>query len=474
MSSTKQLICALKEKQDLSSPVYRALCILTTPQLALKFNYVKKDNTLLLPDDPPKVFPLPQGLEQIPDGHLFPQTFKNNNLFSRDITAQIKIAAKGTDVPEDVLTASKIRALFDVPDDGQCRYKVDLSAIKPFSLSESKFDPDVEQVLQSYQLYVNTNDSRYPFFQVKLPNATISYGVYRFIGQLPLWIRTPSGWKLPTVDHIGRDPGNNQRKSLRYCTSTQNQYNKCNKTKQGECLYHGVTEGGQFGLTLDKSIYCNEQVFNLTRSLANNWPQALKHFESIPAPPVTYLSDTPCKPLTPVMTHPSAANLLNTFIHEVLQHIESPKPYTPLLKWLDDRISPLDRQCANIRPIHFAALAYDILTLYSKGEYSHTNFLRQPPPKHTLESLGITCELRPEEVLNQYLSYYTAEELDSFLETFGLPKGKSVRFVATDSTPKEIEIVLEPRSEDYTPSSLSLHRLRANESILSPMTLYKD
>jgi hypothetical protein len=111
-------------------------------------------------------------------------------------------------------------------------YIVQPQDLVPVSLDDIGLDEDVKVILQYYDVYTTVKDQEggafYPFVVIEFPNGTLlAYSVYKVVAGLPYYTRISPGYKLPTVDHTGRNTHDNRRVSLRYCTMSQNYWNKC-------------------------------------------------------------------------------------------------------------------------------------------------------------------------------------------------------------------------------------------------------
>jgi hypothetical protein len=350
-----------------------------------------------------------------------------------------------------------------------------------------KYNVDKTLSFKKWGIYIEKDDPKpYPFMIVENPDGTKhKYDMYRYIAHLPNFTRLTNEYKLPTVDHINRNIYDNQARTFRYCTFTQNAWNKCNL---GTSCIHGVAKSGngkKWVVTL---------LGNGVLQICQTWFTLFATY-----PPITtnittnknMFSNNACQSRL-ISTIPDIA-LVNEFIIEVFDLIQTSNIENELYE-ITERTTMIDKttipkshyasrrlmsQLYNAAPDKFKvtasydveyipALIVDLYKLRINGEYTHTNMLAVPPPKNTVADYLVKKKESPCDILNKFEKYI--EGSDDGEDTM---KRYDVKIV--DGL-KRIVVTNVPRTKH--PGWSKFVRFEGDESrkdieIVSPMTIYR-
>ena len=226
---------------------------------------------------------------------------------------------------------------------------------------------------------------------------------------------------------MGRNIKDNKRSSLRYCTISQNSFNKC-KGKSNLNEYHGVTT---------ECYISNNPVTDNERNALN---RLMVWFNIIAMNPLmrnedykrkykkTYLSTTCCKAHLFKSDFKDYTNYLNDVIHEIYSNVlydetlvyeftkEGQKnviskdkikvmPNNTLLRsmfnsYQDSKITVNKF----IRPKQLCVIVSDLIKIYMHRSFAHTNVIPSPVQVTPIENEGIMYT--PEQIMNIY-EYYS-------------------------------------------------------------------
>lgn len=342
----------------------------------------------------------------------------------------------------------------------------------PVAPDEYAVDPEVADLLRGYAVYTTGKDNAegrfYPFVAVEMPDgAVLRYDVYKMAAGLPYYTRFAPEFKLPTVDHIGRDTHDNCRASLRYCTFTQNAWNKCRTAKQAETYrYHsvGMNCAAQiapvsasdrrhctgvfvwFALASEFLASSSDFVVDARHHALPSFDLASckrEFFEDIPEPHRPLLSQfveellgalregytgyTPA----PVPGGNAAAVSKATIVQQDLRG-------RPLLQALYAGAPEVLTASRTVRPEPLAALAADACKLLMHGPFAHTNFLRVPPVPRTVadsaEELRRQAWSSPTDILNAYQPEVASVVAAEVMARHGVQLGSDERVVFEESS----------------------------------------
>jgi hypothetical protein len=299
-------------------------------------------------------------------------------------------------------------------------YRVNLSELIPESLSDLMIDEKFKDILCNMDIYItNTEKAKhYPFMLIEVqrsalnyacsevgPDSYLRYDLYRYLVGLPFYITLDDNRKLPTVDHINRDPRDDRLSNLRYCSNFQNQWNACNPTSIG---FHNVTKFGAMNIYNDP--LCIVEIIRLWVMLLNTAYEdaELREFEC----GVDFLNPKGCKSGL-IKQFEDMFPVFNRFVFEMIEFIipsftthgykEDEKHMITKTK-IKDMVSLDALMCKTMfdkypseeikvqqncsRP-HLSALGVDIFKFLTHGSFAHLNFLKRlikllrlPPTTH--------------------------------------------------------------------------------------------
>ena len=121
-------------------------------------------------------------------------------------------------------------------------YNVNLEDLVELTPDTLIIPPEYTAFLKPYAIYTTkqqiSDNKIYPFILIHIQDTDqyIRYDIYRYIAQLPWFVKVDDEHRLPTVDHISRNSQDNTLTNMRYCTMMQNAQNNvtledCIKTK---------------------------------------------------------------------------------------------------------------------------------------------------------------------------------------------------------------------------------------------------
>jgi hypothetical protein len=343
---------------------------------------------------------------------------------------------------------------------------------------QPQVDPHIAKLLSGWGIYMVKNDTNsYPFIVIENPDGTISrYDIYRYAAGLPIFTRLTNEYRLPTVDHINRNTHDTTTGHLRYCTLTQNAWNKC---RLGVSCIHNVDQnanGKKWVVTLHAppmplricetwcTLFCNANLDDIHGIYGTN---------------TSMFSNESCQNRL-IKTIPHIGTV-NAFVRELLDLISTPgietyemdgvkiKPNTiptchythrPILSMLYNSAPPIFNVTASYDDAYIPALIVDLCKLQMHGEYAHTNMLRVPKPKNTVASYS--HDKTPIDILNYFGKYRNIEE-DDIMYHYDIKIVDGLKRIVALSVPKCI-------TTDLSEFDIK-HNARTTE-IVSPFTLY--
>ena len=369
------------------------------------------------------------------------------------------------------------------------------------SPDEYLVDDDVREVLKGYATYnqVNEYETFYPCILIEY-NVTdeegrdkqilCPYEIYKIVAGLPSYTRLTPRYKLSTVDHIHRDTRDNRRESLRYCTVTQNGWNKCpTKNQKGKCarIYHGVSHDGDvtYVPTNSREKWVWEMIvvwFNLVIDYFGR----LESSESSLQPPQGSIFDPNGCVYDRIDEIPiRERTFFEHFVPELLDFLSRYTPDSSVYE-LDAKrnlekinvnvedfrdLPVMNRVFATMpdvlkigkrfRPLYFAALVIDVCKVANNGVFAHTNFMRIPLDSSSTVTDSIKSSIPPEDILNTFEPEVETTTLKSFYEkVLGIPfvetkkrkyfvkevggkKRIAVEFVDANSNEEDLEFRIE-------------------------------
>jgi hypothetical protein len=123
--------------------------------------------------------------------------------------------------------------------------------LQQVSVEDYQLDPWIAETLQGYQLWCraqqcSSKSCNAPFLVVQLGDVDCVWPLDRYIALLPPQLRVHDDegrlCRLPSVDHVARDPRDLRAERLRYCSASQKASNRClSRTTE---LFHNVTKDG--------------------------------------------------------------------------------------------------------------------------------------------------------------------------------------------------------------------------------------
>jgi hypothetical protein len=480
------------QRSSPSSIEHTSLCILLQSTIPFDRCLIKQSDTLILGTD---VYPVPSELSHLPDGPLFRSLDNTSHFtFCREVNARLKPLFN-----QEFVTTSLIKYTLYINSNKDNEFGISLDTVTPANLSKYKFDTDILHILTEYDIYTDSNE-QYPFLLVHIPlyNKYLKYPVYRYIAQLPFYVRVSHEYRLPTVDHINRDIMNNQRNALRYCDHCQNHMNQCTKTRNTITQYHGVLANGRTSMPkINRDIAYVAKVW----SIASFWCRVLAECYTTIKQDATdrhqlqYLTATACKSIE---VFGDKATFVDKFVCDVIKLCTTTtfdyndinsvsqvpcKEYEHYitLSALIKSAHPVSKLRKSFKLHHVAALVNDITRYVVYKDFAHTNFLTVPQPPHTVAD-AVTIPKRPEEVLNTFEYLNDQDYMDEYYATktclpFEEVKGKR-RFFWADRNPHTEKLQVHMRFTDdklaTTENVQVIDELQIGEYITSPMTLIRQ
>ncbi|MBD1217865.1 MAG: hypothetical protein H9536_11200 [Aphanizomenon flos-aquae Clear-A1] len=500
---------SLKDYQDVFSRIepqtfeYKTLVLLKYPQIQFKKDLTKRDGKLWLENES---YDLPEELKYLDDGPIYSDGEKGINkstekTFSMSINKHLKTLFNNNDA-----TVSLVKLIFAQQDTGT--YLVNKTDIQTVNLKEFKFDKDIKSIIEEYTpLYVqkpkepNNSDKykegSYPFFVIHIPayDKYLQYNVYRYVAQLPYYVRLTSDYRLPVIDHIYRDPKDNRRNKMRFCTHWQNLMNQCST---GTTPYHGVNDRGSITMPkTGKNQENSEKVWHVALYCCNLLAASYDILPETEQTKYKYLSTTSCKPIS---IFGNKASYIDTFINETVKLCKTTKhnyntftkasdvPDTefkklPTLQQLKQATPPDTPIKKTFKAYHVGALVNDITRYVAHGEYCHTNFFKAAKPTTTVQQIFTNKPTyRPEEILNFYETHCSQESLDKYCKRMGLPQevqGKKKWFTKRQD-PETKKYIIECHFVDSViPCNCVFDKVVVDNVcdttvITSPFTMYKQ
>jgi len=409
----------------------RLLAVLTCPEIPVVPELIFMNDKMC---GNGKCYDFPSTLAHLFENNKRPfETTVKPCTFKRNMIAILK-----REFGEDV-TIRTIQSLYknspavNTYDDTTSPYIKDFSKLIKVDLDDYKLDAKMKSILKDYDIYIE-DDNKYPFMLIHIEpiDTYIAYNIYRFIGQLPWYVRLDDDYKLPTIDHINRDYTDNRCCNLRYCTILQNCMNKC-RVKDNMAMYHNVSISDslsikptspfeldllnklRFWFTLAstyqvpsnyRQIY-EEDHFDPRACKASLFPEDLKAFvNDVITELKRYIIDDRR------MTYPTAPVTVNP-----ASYVDVPCEARVLAKTLKAAGGSF-KVASFIRPNHFGALAVDVFKLYTRGSFAHMNVLNAPVPQVTLSSVTQSL-MTPDECLNAYECHHKNDYIE-------VPEGSTI------------------------------------------------
>ena len=337
-------------------------------------------------------------------------------------------------------------------------------------------DEDVREILDGVDVYVQ--DTGYPFIPIYHPNEImLRYDLFRYVGGLPHWTALSQEWRLPTIDHIHHDKMDTRRKNLRYCTTKQNGKNICGSSS----LYHGVNRQNE--CTLPRPLSEADAIRNL---YVRTWgslitPAMMDGYEGYSR---SYLWEGACKGSLLSTIPESHLSFLDAFIGELLSTMDDLVEEEYTREVLERRAEGREtlmailrdtkelRLRSVIRPTYIGAVCYDIVKIHGRGEWAHTNFMRIPEPRYTLEDTR--HDMDPVEVLNMYEEHRDVEFVNEEYERLGFgPEAQGQRRLF-EWGEREGRRVITARFVERTGEKAMTLKVMEEEYITNPRTIYKQ
>ena len=316
-----------------------------------------------------------------------------------------------------------------------CPYIIPSTNLQKVSIEDFQFDDNIYDIVKEYDIYVEkdkTDKYQYPFFKITIPNNTeyvIRYDIYRYVAKLPYYNRLNANYRLPTVDHISHDIKNNSREALRYCTITQNSFNKCRKGNN-ITEYHGVTKDDYISIisTTEEEKQTQNRIIVWMNIIGNENLRTNDEYERQYAEEYFDQEGKSCKAHKYNAEFSKYSNYMNDIIYELNTYILKEKYHYNIVKdGQKNKISkseiciscklltemydkyPGDTIIVNkyIRPKQLCVIASDLIKISMHGSFAHLNILKNPiTPQNLEDALGFAMKQSPEEILNIY-EYYS-------------------------------------------------------------------
>lgn len=417
------------------------LSLITTPSIPIHQDLIYDGTSVKLND----ITYAPMNTLSIQKGHIFLNKRGKPYTNEQSLRKTLNILLQQTFDTKEV-SISSIQMLFKEKKKVLQRsdYEVSSQTLKPLNIMDLKVDAVIIRNIASYKLFVHEEtDKMYPFMLIKFNDKILRYDLYRYIAQLPWFVRYKDEYRLPTVDHISRDSMDNSMCNLRYCTHSQNGFNKCRRNNTNT-TYHCVSN--QDVLTVnpktpeDKNVYYKTMFwFTLLAQQHDNIPSNNTFISKYNK---DHFDPKACK--LDKYSWLDISNYVNDFITELKkivsnQHLVYADTYektthyhdeTPLLNtMLNNQPHEIKINCF-IRPKQYCALAADVCKLFMHGTFAHTNFLKNQEPILTIASC-IDAIKSPVDVLNTY----PCQPHDVYHEILGVTeeqvKGKVISYKAT-------------------------------------------
>ena len=313
--------------------------------------------------------------------------------------------------------------------------------LKELSKEDYELDEEVSTILEGYGIY-STPTNCYPFIIVELPGGhLVPYAIYKVAANLPFYQVLDGDYRVPTVDHIWREPRDNRRSSMRYCTMKQNGRNKCQPFRKGVGMYHCVSSTGAMMMNPGTS---EERV---TIDAVSTWFTLFERSRGVLKINIKKIKKT-LKWLTEDGGCKSVSHrledkpLIDAFIGELIEMLQTTAPEgyelakrtmlfekskiptlhykgKAILEVLYDNAESLIKVTRTFKEEYMMALAVDVVKIILHGSFAHTNFVKVEGPTVTVKDNGLKAKA-PDDILNEFEPELTMEALQVWNESAGL------------------------------------------------------
>ena len=346
--------------------------------------------------------------------------------------------------------------------------------------TEFHVDPHITELLSGWGIYLEKDDNKYyPFIPIENPDGTTSrYDIYKYASGLPNFCRLTNEYRLPTVDHIKRDTRDNTTSSLRYCTMTQNAWNKC---YLGASRIHNVEQsanGKKWSVTL--------QAPPMPLKICETWFTlfCIASLDEVHHDTTSMFSNESCQKRL-IETIPNIGTI-NMFIKELFDLITTPGidayemdgrklnktkippshySHRPILSIVYNTGPDIFNVTATYDDAYIPALIVDLCKLQMHGEYAHTNMLNVPKPKNKVSNYPKQNK-SPIDVMNYFEKYKNIDGMyddDSVMKQYAVKQVDGLKRIVATYIPKRITTDL---------SEFDIKYSQRYAEIVSPFTLY--
>lgn len=290
---------------------------------------------------------------------------------------------------------------------------IDFKETFKIDINEYIIEPEFIDIIRKYDVYISSGYEDYPFILIELYpyKKYIRYNIYRYIVQLPYYIKLSETKYLPTVDHINRNSRHNMLNNMRYCTREQNNKNRCLKNRS-ESKYHGIKSDGSISISCkDENLQLKVIIWSIMfdEYLVNKIYPNQENYKYIS------LIDGCKKQYYDEFKH--HAYIIDKFVEEMILFCNTSssiynKTFTKfdILKEdhdykevMQDIISSYKNTNkiykTKLKHDYILAIIYDIIKYIEYGEYAHLNIIKRPITS-TIKMPEIIKD--PIEILNEY------------------------------------------------------------------------
>ena len=346
-------------------------------------------------------------------------------------TLQTSVADDGADPPPQMVTSTVVSSKSaSLVQDMYVQLDGD-DVLQQVSVDDYQLDPWIAETLRGYQVWCRTASAdSSPLLVVEVDGVDCVWPLDRYVALLPPQLRVHDNdgrlCRLPSVDHVGRDPRDLRAERLRYCSASQKASNRClSRTAEA---YHNVTKDGVLTNMPTKDPFTDFIV------AAGNLMEAAAPFDAPEDDETTTVPAELCALDAGACRFGLLQRALTASQIRALDRIVAPlysmvcsQTQPPLgvlgpglfvhcfpswAAWACCADNPPTRLCKTFKSKPWlGAVVRDLVAIRVRGEYAHTSLLRVPPPVRTccdvLADLGYLRASfpRPEQVVDMFGSH---------------------------------------------------------------------
>lgn len=387
-------------------------------------------------------------------------------------------------------------------------YIEDITKEIAISAQDVKLSPVHQKALSNCALYrVDTDHgTSYGYIPVYASNGKVQrYFVHRYISNLPMQVKLSNAdVRLPTIDHINRDPMDNRCCNLRMCTFHQNTANMCYQRKGSTKTYHGISNAKcdekkrKYTCGVNARTPCEKKLLDKIKIWCRMFDHYLDTRPTIPERQLRYVSTTECCSLAleRLTEWQEYAPLMDEFATEMIEMLETTgedSAYTPTMdrrhiptalytKWpLLKKIlkrAPVVIASACYSRLFVAGMPFDIYKYILYKSFAHTNFFGVlPPPPRIIVQEPETAPT-PADVLNAYEQEQEAALLERVYREMGygdetIGKVRRYEMVEGEDGLQVVHCTFVDRDPTYVSKLTILDDYKDDVELSSPLMAYR-